>query len=46
LRERGGIRKRRIGGIGDGRERSIGRRGGWEKREDLRMRKMGVKRVI
>ncbi len=30
-----------VGGIGDGRERSIERRGGWEKREGLRMRKMG-----
>ncbi len=45
LREEGG-RKRRIEGIGDGRERSMGRRGRWEKREGLRMRKMGVKRVI
>ncbi len=31
--------KRRIGGIGYGRERSMGRRGGWEK--NVRMRRMG-----
>jgi hypothetical protein len=35
-----------IGGIGYGRERSMGRRGGWEKWAYWRMRKMGVKRVI
>jgi hypothetical protein len=31
-----------MGGIGYGRERSMGRRGGWEKREDFRMRKIEV----
>ncbi len=39
-------RNRRIAGRGDGRERSMGRRVGWEKCEYWRMRKMGVKRVI
>ncbi len=34
-------RKRWMGGIGDGRERSMGRRGGWEKWEYWRMRKTG-----
>jgi hypothetical protein len=29
-----------MGGIGYGRERSMGRRGGWEKREHLRMGKI------
>ncbi len=46
LRERGGIRKRWMGGIEDGRERIMGRRGGREKREDFRMRKIEGRRLF